>query len=80
MADNVTRHLGQLRAAGTDRAAFDEAHKNMQAAGLSAADTAAIANQYGDTVTKYKSKADSHQDINRAFIRNARFMNKIKDD
>ena len=73
-------HVSALNATGTNRAAFDKALDNLKASKLSTAEIGQVANRYADTVTKYKSKADAHKDISRAYIRNARFQNKIADD
>jgi hypothetical protein len=74
----VIQHVNELRAAGTDPSAFDHALAGLKAAkSLSAAEVAEIARQYADTVTKYKSKALAHADISKAFVRQARFKNKL---
>ena len=74
----INEYVNQLRATGTDRLAFDQALANLKAAKTqSAAEVAEIARQYADTVTKYKSKAVAHSDISKAFVRQARFENKL---
>ena len=61
--------VSPLRAAGTDRHAFNEALAALKAAKLSAPVVATIARDYADTVTTYRSKAAAYDDIVRAFIR-----------
>ena len=74
-----TEHLAALNANSNNRAAFDKAHDDLKASKLSTAEIGNVANRYADTVTRYKSKADAHKDISRAYIRNARFANKLAD-
>jgi hypothetical protein len=77
--DAIRRHVSQLRQAGTERVAFDRALDELKAdKALKLADFAAIARQYSDSVTKYKSTASALQDISKAFIRQSRFENKLR--
>jgi hypothetical protein len=76
--DAIQRHLGELRSAGSDQTAFDLALKNLKASkSVKAADLSEIARQFSRSVTKYKSKAAAYADIENAFVRHARFENKL---
>ena len=69
----IGHHLAALRNAGADRHTFDLAMTNLKAdKSLKSPDVAEVARQYGLTVTKYKSIAAAHADIEKAFIRQAR--------
>lgn len=77
--DAVAHHLTSLRNAGTNRQLFDMTFQALTAdKSLTAADTAEIARRYSDTVTKYKSVKAAHADISKAFVRQARFENKLR--
>lgn len=67
-----------LKQAGTNRAAFDVIINSLKAdKSLSAAELGRIANEFANTVTKYKNKEQMFQEIVQAFTRRARFENKI---
>jgi hypothetical protein len=74
----IATRLGRLRASGTDKIAFEDALSSLKAGSLTLAELAEIARQYADTVTKYKSKAAALDDISKAFVRQARFENKLR--
>jgi len=77
--DAIVHHVAQLRQSGTDRAAFDVSFENLKAdKSLKAADVAEIARQYSLSITKYKSIGAAQTDIEKAFIRQARFENKLR--
>ena len=77
--DAVRHHVAQLRNAGTNRSSFDQAMDKLKSDNaLRLADLTEIAHQYSSSVTKYKSIASAHQDISKAFIRQARFENKLR--
>jgi hypothetical protein len=74
----IQQHVTELRNAGTDGPAFDLALKNLKASkSLKSADLSEIARQFSLSVTKYKSKAAAYDDIEKAFVRHARFENKL---
>jgi hypothetical protein len=75
----VASHVAELRRAGADRLAFDRAMDVARAnKGLKAAGWAEVARQYASSVTKYKSVAAAQEDIVGAFVRQARFENKLQ--
>jgi hypothetical protein len=77
--DLIQQHLGELRAAGTDQNAFDLAFKKLKASkSLKSPDVAEIARQFSLSVTAYKSKPAAYSDIEKAFVREARFENKLR--
>jgi hypothetical protein len=77
--DAIERHLASLRTAGTNRQLFDMTFEALTSdKALTAADTGEIARRYSDSVTKYKSVKAAHADISRAFVRQARFENKLR--
>ncbi len=72
-------HVRQLREAGTDRQAFDAAFEQLKVdKAIKSPDVAEIARQYSLSVTKYKSIKAAHSDIEKAFVRQARFENKLR--
>jgi hypothetical protein len=74
----IARYITELRSAGTDRPAFEVAFERLKSdRSLKAADVGEIARQYATSVTKYKSLAAAHADISKAFVRQARFENKL---
>ncbi len=74
----IQRHLTELRAAGIDEQAFDLAFKKLKASkSVKLADLSEIARQFSLTVTAYKSKHAAYSDIANAFVRQARFENKL---
>lgn len=75
---SIRHHVTQLRNSGTDRLAFDWAFGELKSdRTIKLADVAEIARQYAESVTKYKSIRAAHEDISRAFVRQARFENKL---
>ncbi len=75
----ISHHVAALRSAGTERHAFDAAFERLKAdKSLRSSAVAEIARQYALTVTKYKSIAAAHTDIEKAFVRQARFENKLR--
>jgi hypothetical protein len=77
--DSVQRHLTELRDAGTDQQAFDLAFKKLKVSkSVKSADLSEIARQFSLSVTAYKSKAAAYSDIEKAFVRQARFENKLR--
>jgi len=76
--DAINAHVGELRRAGTDRAAFEAALAALKAdKSVKSPAVAEIARRYANTVTKYKSMAAAHADIASAFTQQARFANKV---
>jgi hypothetical protein len=77
--DAIQRHLTELREAGTDQQAFALAFEKLKASkSVKSADLAEIARQFSHSVTAYKSKAAAYSDIEKAFVRQARFENKLR--
>jgi hypothetical protein len=75
----VLEHVARLRGAGTDRQAFETAMVNLKAdKSVKPPDVAEIARHYALSVTKYKSAAAALIDIEKAFVRNSRFENKVR--
>jgi hypothetical protein len=75
----IQRHLTELRDAGTNRQAFELALKKLKASkSVKSADLAEIARQFSLSVTAYKSKTAAYADIEKAFVREARFENKLR--
>jgi hypothetical protein len=75
----VQRHVFALRGTGTSRASFDAAFEALKAdRSLKAADVAEVARLYANSVTRYKSIKSAHADISKAFVRQARFENKLR--
>ena len=74
----IASYLESLRAAGTDRTAFEAALAKLKAdKSLKSAEVAEVARRYANTVTKYKSMAAAHADIASAFTQQARFAHKV---
>jgi hypothetical protein len=75
----IQRHLTELRSAGTDQPAFALAFKKLKASkSVKLADLAQIARQFSLSVTAYKTKAAAYSDIEKEFVRQARFENKLR--
>jgi hypothetical protein len=75
----IRHHVANLRHAGTDRSAFDQAFDLLKSdKSLKLPDLAEIARQYSESVTKYKSIRAAHDDVAKAFVRQARFENKLR--
>jgi hypothetical protein len=75
----IQRHLTEIRDAGTDQPAFALAFKKLKASkSVKLADLAEIARQFSRSVTAYKTKAAAYSDIEKAFVREARFENKLR--
>jgi hypothetical protein len=77
--DAIQRYLTELRDAGTDQQAFDLAFQKLKASkSIKLPDLSEIARQFSLSVTEYKSKAAAYSDIEKAFVRQARFENKLR--
>jgi len=77
--DLIQQHLTDLREAGADRQAFDLAFNKLKASkSLKSPDVSEIARQFSLSVTAYKSKPAAYSDIEKAFIRQGRFENKLR--
>jgi hypothetical protein len=75
----IQHHLAALRDAGTDQKAFELALQKLKTSkSLKSPDVAEIARQFSLSITAYKSKAAAYSDIEKAFIRQARFENKLR--
>lgn len=75
----IRKHVMQLRDAGTNRQAFEAAFERLKGdKDVKSPDVAEIARQYSTSVTKYKSIKAAHTDIEKAFVRQARFENKLR--
>lgn len=75
----IRQYIAELRDAGTDRPSFDAVFGRLTAdKSLKAADVGEIARAYAHSVTKYKSIAAARDDIAKAFVRQARFENKLR--
>jgi hypothetical protein len=73
------QYIAELQQAGTDRPSFEAVFGRLAAdKSLKSADVGEIARQYANSVTKYKSIAAARDDIEKAFVRNARFENKLR--
>jgi hypothetical protein len=74
----IQRHLIDLRNAGNNRNAFDLAVKNLKdSKSIKLPDLTEIARQFSLSATSYKSKAAAFSDIEKAFVRQGRFENKV---
>jgi hypothetical protein len=74
----IEEHAGALRVSGTDRNAFDAALDRLKAdKSLKVDELIQIAGRYTGTTMAHKTKAAAYKDIAQAFIRNARFENKL---
>jgi predicted short-subunit dehydrogenase-like oxidoreductase (DUF2520 family) len=77
--DVIQRHLTELHDAGSDQQAFDLMFKKLKASkSLKLQDLSEIARRFSLSVTAYKSKAAAYSDIEKSFVRQARFENKLK--
>jgi len=75
----IHQYIAELRDAGTERGAFDAVFARLNAdKSLKAADVGEVARAYANSVTKYKSMAAARDDISKAFVRQARFENKLR--
>jgi hypothetical protein len=75
----IQQHLTALRDANTDQQAFDLAFKKLKASkSVKLADLAEIARRFSLSVTAYKSKAAAYSEIEKAFVRQARFEHKLR--
>jgi hypothetical protein len=79
-ADDASSLVAALKAAGSDRTKFD--HAMQQAAGLSLAGLQEACRQYALTSGTYgaKTKSEAVRTLESAFVRHARFENKIRSD
>jgi hypothetical protein len=76
---SIAAHVAQLRNAGTQQSGFEEALERLKAdPSLKLADVTEIARQYSNSVTKYRSLAAAQKGISQAFVRRARFENKLQ--
>lgn len=74
----IGSYVAQLNAAGTDRQVFDAVFAKMTAdKALRLAELTEIAHRYSGGVAKHKSVASAHDGISKAFVRQARFINKL---
>jgi hypothetical protein len=77
--DSIVAHVTRLRDAGTQQHRFDEALERLKAdSSLKLAEATEIAHRYSNSVSKYRSIGAAHKDISQAFIRRARFENKLQ--
>jgi hypothetical protein len=75
----IQHYIVELQKAGTDRSAFEGVFGRLVAdKSLKSADVSEIARAYANSVTKYKSAVAARDDIEKAFVRNARFENKLR--
>jgi hypothetical protein len=75
----IQQHLTELREAGTDQRTFELAFKKLKASkSLKSPEVAEIARQFSLSITAYKSKKAAYSDIEKAFVRQARFENKLR--
>lgn len=75
----IASHVALLQSAGTQQASFEEAFERLKAdRTLNLTELAEIARRYSNSVTKYRSLAAAHKDISQAFVRRARFENKLQ--
>jgi hypothetical protein len=75
----IEQHLASLRQAGTDQSAFDLSFERLKTSkSVKLPDLSEIARQFSLSVTAYKSKAAAYSDIENAFVRQARFENKLR--
>jgi hypothetical protein len=72
-------HVARLQEAGTLQSRFEDAFERLKAdRSLKLAELSEIARRYSNSVTKYRSLGAAHKDISQAFIRRARFENKLQ--
>jgi hypothetical protein len=77
--NTIVAHVTRLRDAGTQQSRFEEALERLKAdTALKLADVTEIARRYSNSVTKYRSLAAAQKDISQAFVRRARFENKLQ--
>ena len=75
----IRRHLENLGSASTNQDMFDEALDSLKAdKSLRLLEVGEIARRYADSVVAYKSVATAYKDISKAFVRQARFANKLR--
>lgn len=75
----IQQYVGEFQRAGTDRVSFEDVLRRLAVdKSLKAADVSEVARQYTSGATKYKSIAAAREDIEKAFVRNARFENKLR--
>jgi hypothetical protein len=74
----IARYLQALKSVGTNQVAFDVLFNSLKAdTELGLAEFTEIAHRYSGGVVKYKSIAAARSEISKAFIRQARFANKL---
>jgi hypothetical protein len=70
-------HAESLRAAGTDHVAFHAAFAGLKTSKLRVAEIAQIARDYADIPNRRMTKTEAYREIEKAYIRRARFEAKI---
>jgi hypothetical protein len=74
----ITSYVAQLNNAGTDRRAFDAVFERLTADKLlRVGELTEIAHRYSGGAAAFKSAAAARSDIAKAFVRQARFANKL---
>lgn len=77
--DAIRLYVVGLREAGTDRTAFEHIFAKLKTdKSVKSRELGEIARQYSLSITRYKSIAAARSDIEKAFVRQARFENKIR--
>jgi len=75
----ISAHADALRNAGTNPHAFDAAFQDLKIDKvLKLADVAEIARRYSESSANFRTIAAAHKSISQAFIRQARFENKLR--
>jgi hypothetical protein len=75
----IASYVALLREAGTLQTRFDQALQQLKAdTSLDLSNLTEIAHRYSNSVSKYRSLNAAHKDISQAFIRRARFENKLQ--
>lgn len=75
----IASYVALLREAGTLQTRFDQALQRLKAdSSLNLSSLTEIAHRYSNSVSKYRSLSAAHKDISQAFIRRARFENKLQ--
>jgi hypothetical protein len=75
----VASYVAALKNVGTNLAAFDELFRNLKADNrLGLKELTEVAHQYSAGVSKYRTVAAAQSEISKAFIRHARFVNKLR--
>lgn len=75
----IASYVALLRDAGTLQPRFDSAFQQLKSdTSLNLSNLTEIAHRYSNSVSKYRSLGAAHKDISQAFIRRARFENKLQ--